>query len=122
MLVPVPEFHDINEFNKELLEKCKLDMERIHYRKGKLISELFKEDILALKMLPNNGFDVVKFQKAKADKYGKVKYDKKLYSTTPAFAQRKVWVKASSNTIEIYDESQNLIQKHKRLYGEQKSQ
>jgi hypothetical protein len=120
MFVPIPEFKDINEFNRELLEKCTKDMNRIHYKKRKLISELFKEDILALKMLPNNPFDVFKLQKATADKYGKVKYDKKLYSTVPAFAQREVWLKARANEIEILDEKYNLIQAHKRLYGEQR--
>jgi len=120
LFVPVPEFKDINEFNRELLEKCTQYMNRIHYKKNKVISELFKEDILALKMLPNKPFDVFKLQKATADKYGKVKYDKKLYSTAPAFAQREVWVKARANGIEILDEKYNRIQAHKRLYGEQK--
>ena len=63
MLVPVPEFKDMNEFNKELLEKCSQDMNRIHYKKNKLISELFKEDIMALKSLPNKSFEVFKLKK-----------------------------------------------------------
>ena len=120
LFVPIPEFKDINEFNRELLKKCTQDMNRIHYKKNKLISELFKEDIMALKLLPNKSFDVFKLQKATADKYGKVKYDKKLYSTAPAFAQREVWVKATANEIEILDDKYNLIQSHKRLYGEQR--
>lgn len=119
LFVPLPQFKDINEFNKELLEKCWQDMDRVHYRKNKLILELFKEDLLALKQLPNIPFEVLKLQRGTADKYGKVKYDKKLYSTTPAFAQREVWIKASSNEIKILDDNNNLIQKHKRLYGEQ---
>ena len=119
MLVPLPEFKNINEFNKELLDKCSKDMNRIHYKKNKLISDLFKEDILALKILPSPPLDVFKLQKGIADKYGKVKYDKKLYSTAPAFAQREVWLKARANEIEILDDKYNLIQKHKRLYGEQ---
>jgi transposase len=119
MLVPIPEFKDIAEFNKELLEKCSNNMNRIHYKKNKLISELFKEDILDLKSLPNKAFEVFKLQKGTADKYGKVKYDKKLYSTAPAFAQSEVWIKASANKIEILDDSYSLIQTHKRLYGGQ---
>ena len=119
MFVPIPEFKDINEFNKELLEKCLQDMNRIHYKKNKLIYELFKEDTMSLKSLPNKSFEVFKLQKATADKYGKIKYDKKLYSTAPAFAQREVWIKSKANEIEILDNKYNLIQKHKRLYGEQ---
>ena len=119
LLVPVPEFRSIEEFNRILLEKCSIKMNKIHYRKKQLISELFKEDVLALKMLPNAAFDIFKLQKAKADKYGKVKYDNKLYSTAPSSAQSDVWVKASSSEITILDEKYDLIQKHKRLYGKQ---
>jgi transposase len=119
MLVPIPEFKDINEFNRELLEKCSQDMNRIHYKKNKLISELFNEDIMSLKQLPDKSFDVFKLQKATADKYGKIKYDKKLYSTAPAFAQQELWIKVKANEIEILDNKYSLIQKHKRLYGEQ---
>lgn len=119
LLVPIPEFKDINEFNKELLEKCWKDMNRMHYKKHRLISDLFQEDLLALINLPDKPFEVFKLQKVTADKYGKVKYEKKLYSTAPAFAQQEVWIKASSNNIEILDSKYNPIQKHKRLYGEQ---
>jgi transposase len=120
MLVPVPKFNNIDEFNRQLLEKCTLNMNRIHYRKNKLVSELFQEDLLELKNLPENAFDVFKLQKGKTDKYGKVKYDKKLYSTAPSFAQREVWIKASANEIAVLDEKYNIIQKHKRIYGDKR--
>lgn len=118
LLVPVPEFNDINEYNKKLLEECLLDMERAHYKKQKLISELFKEDIISLKLLPKNTFEVFKLQKTIANKYGKVKYDQNTYSTSPHLAQKSVWIKASFDNIDILDENQNLIQSHKRLYGQ----
>jgi transposase len=119
MLVPVPKFDSIEEFNKYLLEECLKDMERLHYKKDILISDLFKEDIIALKMLPKDPFDVFKLKKAIVNRYGKIKYETKTYSASPDFAQKEVWVKASSDEIEILDEDKNLIQKHKRLYGQQ---
>ena len=42
-LVPIPEFEDIKEFNRELLKKCDQDMERNHYNKSGTIAELFRE-------------------------------------------------------------------------------
>jgi len=33
MLVPVPRFNNLADFNKELLEKCENDAQREHYRK-----------------------------------------------------------------------------------------
>ena len=37
-LVPIPEFEDIKEFNRELLKKCDQDMERNHYNKSGTIA------------------------------------------------------------------------------------
>lgn len=118
--VPMPEIDNLEEFNKELLNKCLQDMNRNHYKKNKPISELFKEDLQALKKLPDNALNIFKLIRVKADKYGKVKYDKKLYSTAPEYAQRELWLKASAFSIEILDDENNFVQSHKRLYGKQK--
>lgn len=120
LFVPVPEFKDIEQFNRELLAKCDKDFNRIHYKKNQIISELFNEDKLSFTLLPNKEFEVFKMEKAVTDKYGKVKFNKNLYSTSPDFTQNEVWIKASSNKINILDENYNLIQSHKRLYGKQK--
>ena len=44
LLVPMPEFSSLEEFNQKLLKHCDSDHERRHYLKGKLISELLVED------------------------------------------------------------------------------
>ena len=44
MLVPVPRFEDISEFNKELLIRCEEDAKRQHYRKNGTIEELYRDD------------------------------------------------------------------------------
>ncbi|MCT4573214.1 IS21 family transposase, partial [Bacillus thuringiensis] len=63
-------------------------------------------------------FDVHRLQKAKADKYGKVRYAKNIYSTAPEFAQREVWLKVTYKQIEILNENYQKIVSHPRLYGE----
>ena len=53
--VPVPEFKDLEDYNKKLLEMCNNDMERLHYKKGVTIQELFeqeKESFLPLPLIP----------------------------------------------------------------------
>lgn len=35
-LVPMPEFKNLAEYNKELLQRCERDLDRIHYRKERL--------------------------------------------------------------------------------------
>ena len=48
MLVPVPRFESISEFNKELLIRCEEDGKRKHYRKEATIEELYRDDAAAL--------------------------------------------------------------------------
>lgn len=117
--VPVPDFKNIEEFNKELLKKCDEDHQRNHYSKRKAIAELFEKDKLSMINLPEKEFNVFRLEKVKADKYGKVKFDNKLYSTAPNYSEKEVWIKASAHKIEILDQEYKFIQNHKRLYGKQ---
>jgi len=83
MFVPVPEFKDLKEYNKELLLRCDLDMDREHYKGRGKIQKLFLEDKAEFVKLPKRPFEVFTSKFAKADNYGKVKFDKRTYSTSP---------------------------------------
>ena len=48
LFVPVPRIENIMAYNKRLLDRCYQLSEKIHYRKGRLETELFKEDQKAL--------------------------------------------------------------------------
>jgi hypothetical protein len=120
MLVPIPEFKDLKEYNKELLLKCDQDMNRMHYKGYGMIKDLFQEDKQEFFKLPKVSFEVYLHEFAKADNYGKVKFDGRTYSTSPGMAGRQVMVKAGAYDIEILDEDCNYIVKHRRLYGEEK--
>ena len=120
MLVPVPEFKDLKEYNKELLLRCDQDMNRMHYKGYGMIKDLFHEDQQELFKLPKVPFEVSLHEFAKADNYGKVKFDGRTYSTAPSMAGRQVIVKAGAYDIEILDTDYNCIIGHRRLYGEEK--
>ena len=120
LFVPVPEFKDLKEYNKQLLEKCDIDMDRMHYKGYGLIKDLFREDKLELLKLPKVPFEVFLHEFAKADNYGKVKFDARIYSTSPNMAGRQVIVKAGAYDVDILDADCNHIVHHKRLYGEEK--
>lgn len=120
LFVPVPEFKDLKEYNKQLLEKCDNDMDRMHYKGYGLIKELFIEDKIEFFELPKVPFEVYLHEFAKTDNYGKVKFDGKTYSTSPSMAGRQVMVKAGAYEVEMLDEDYNQIVRHKRLYGEEK--
>jgi hypothetical protein len=95
-------------------------MYRQHYRGIGLIKELFSEDKIEFFRLPEVAFDVYRHEFAKADNYGKIKFETKTYSTSPSMAGTQVVIKAGAYDLEILDCDYKLIVKHNRLYGEQK--
>lgn len=116
-LVPVPEFKDLRVYNKELLVRADADMKREHYKKGRLISELFNEEKERMIKVPNTAFEVHRLEKAKADNYGKVKFEGNSYSASPEYAGKEVWIEAGAYEVRILSEDYRPVQIHDRLYG-----
>jgi len=119
MFVPAPSFNDIEEFNKEHLVNCDKDMNRVHYKRKKLISLLFAEEKAELQELPKIEFEVCRYNTSKADSYGKIKLEagKRVYSTCPSMANTLVQLKQTAFYIYIFDKNLKTVVKHKRLYG-----
>lgn len=124
LLVPVPEFRNLSEFNKELLTKCDLDHKREHYDKETNISELFEEDKKVLLALPSVPFDTARYITVKTDKYGKFTLNngKHRYSASPEMNQETVHLKITSSLVSVRDENMREIVVHKRLYGDEKQE
>ena len=123
MLVPVPRFKELGEYNRHLLELADADSARDHYRVGLPIRELHEKDRSVLLPLPRNEFDSAGYEVARADKYGIIRLNdgKHEYSTSPKYAGCTVAVKLTSTTVTVLDESGRAIVPHKRLYGDKKS-
>ena len=118
-LVPIPEFEDLQDFNRQLLKMCDADMERKHYKKPNLICALFTEDKAAMDNLPEVPFEVYRLEPVKADKYGKVRFENKLYSTSPEYAGKNLWLKAGAYAVEVMNQEYQTVVQHPRLYGQQ---
>jgi len=123
MLVPVPRFKDLGEYNRRLLELADADGARAHYRKEGELRDLFEKDRASLLPLPRNEFDTAGYVASRADKYGIIRLDdgKHEYSTSPKCAGGTVTVKLTSTEATILDEALRPIATHRRLYGEKKS-
>jgi len=123
MLVPVPRFKDLKDYNKELLELADNDAQRVHYRKEVVIQELFEKDLAVLMPLPRNEFETAKYESVRTDKYGIIKLDdgRHEYSTAPKYAESSVRIKLTSTTVTILDERNQGFVTHKRSYGEKKT-
>lgn len=124
MLVPIPRFESIIEFNKNLLFKCEEDAKREHYRKEGTIEELYKDDAAALLELPKVEFDTSKYITVKTNGYGKFLLNKNLheYSVAPKYANEYILVKLTAFHVIVLDENYREIVRHERLYGDYKQQ
>lgn len=102
-LVPVPRFDNLVEENRNLLGRCKTDMQRKHYddNANRFISKLFEKDNARLLPLPSVPFDTALYTTTTTDKYGKFTLDagKHRYSASSAFCEYIVNLKSTSSAV-----------------------
>jgi transposase len=124
LLVPVPSFNSLEEYNRELLKRCDQDAAREHYRKGATLAELFVADKAALLPLPSVPLDVSRYLSAKTNGYGRFYLENGLheYSVSPQYADCRVTIKMTASEVMPLDKNGQVIVKHARLYGERKQQ
>ena len=124
MLVPIPRFDSLVEYNKELLKRCDADAQREHYRMNATHEQLFEEDRAVMLTLPKNSLDVSKYITVKTNGYGRFLLNGGLheYSVSPKYAKASVQLRLTSSEVIALDENQREIIKHRRLYGKQKQQ
>ena len=115
MLVPVPTITDWDEFNKELLKRCDENHERIHYRHGKLISELWEDEKKHLLTLPEYEYEVFSYESLRVTKGGFLLIDPARYGLSPEMGGMKVQAKIFFDKIEVYHD-RCLIKTFDRSY------
>ena len=122
LFVPVPTYHDVEEYNKELLEKHIIKAKEEHYKKGVIISELFKEDKEHFLPLPRKPFHVIRYETCKADGYGNICLDgKHYYSTKPENSKKNVLIGIQAHYIDVLEDDGQLLIRHKRQYGKERT-
>jgi len=124
LLVPIPEFDNLTDFNKELLKRCDTDHKRPHYRKEISIETLIKDDKTEMLELPRIPFDPATYRILKTDAYAifSLTGGKHRYGTAPKYAGTEVTVKITAHSITALDESLREIVTHPRFYGNQKQE
>ena len=119
LFVPVPTYHDIEEFNRGLLDMHAIKAAEEHYKKGTVIAELFEEDRKHFIPLPAKPFNVCRYETYKANGYGKICLDgKHFYSTKPENHNKKVLVGIRAHYIDILEPNGELLVRHMRQYGD----
>ena len=115
----MPEFAEITNFNSEVLERCRADMERLHYDKKQPIKVLFEEDRQCFAPLPSVPLDVRTEETVRVDNYGKVTLAKgrHRYSTVPRLAGSHAVAVLRAHDVTILDENLREVVRHRRLFG-----
>ena len=122
IFVPLPRFHDIEEFNAGLLKKHEEKAAEKHYKKGVLISELFEEDRKNFLPLPRKPFNVCRYETFQADGYGKICIDAvHHYSTKPENSNQKVIAGIRAHYVDILNNDGSILVRHKRQYGKDRT-
>jgi hypothetical protein len=122
MLVPVPHFLSLSDYNRQLLEECDEDADREHYRhKDETIQGRFDRDRKALRKLPAVPFDTDLYIPAHTDKWGKFTLNKgkHTYSASPGLAEQDIWLCISAEFVKVMDADHHPIVTHRRLYGDE---
>ncbi len=123
LLVPVPEFEDLEAYNRTLLERSVEDHGREHYRFDGSIANRHEEDRKTLLPLPAVAFDCAGYERRRADAWGKIRLTPAhTYSTAPKCAGAAVLLRITANDVIPLDESHRPITVHRRLYGSGKQE
>jgi len=124
LLVPMPEFLTLSDFNKQLLIMCEEDADREHYRHNATIEELFAEDLKHCHPLPRIAFDIRGRKSITTNNWGKFYLHKGMheYSVSPQHANTAVNLELTSAVVVVMDENYREIVRHRRLYGDNKQQ
>lgn len=124
MLVPIPRFQNLRDFNNELINQCEQDAAREHYRKEGTIEDLHRQDKQALLELPSTAFEACKYMSVRTNGYGRVYFNSGLheYSVAPKYANCQVLIKITAFDVIILDECHREIVRHSRMYGDYKQQ
>lgn len=116
LLVPIPSFDSLEDFNKQLLKKCEEDAYRQHYKKEKTIIELFEYDKQEMIPINSHDYEVFNLKKCKVNKVRYLKFEGNEYSVLPSISNEEVWLKIFVDKIEILNESYEKLTSHKRMY------
>ena len=122
LFVPVPAYHDIEEYNRQLLDLHVGKASENHYKKGTVIADLFEEDQKHFLPLPAKQFNVCRYESYKADGYGKICVDgRHFYSTCPENHHKRVMVGIRAHYIDILTPGGEVLVRHRRQYGENRT-
>lgn len=114
--VPIPIINDISDYNQQLFRQADEDLKRPHYEKENAIQELFYQEKSEFLPLPAVPYEVVRYDTATVDKYGRIKLDDYHYHGVPAYPGDRVFLKVYWDTVQILNQNYEAIVQYPRVY------
>jgi transposase len=113
-LVPMPQVRDLADLNRQLLESCREDGQRLIGNRSETTGTLMISERDFLRPLPQQGMDLTEVSFPTVDSAGCVTVRTNRYST-PLHPGMKVHAKLFPAYIDIWNEGQ-LVARHERCY------
>ena len=89
-MVPVPQIDDLEEFNEQLAQSCRADLERRLRGQSTTKQGLLEEEQRVLLPLPRQSFEARRVESAKANSLSLARFDSNDYSVPTAYAHHPV--------------------------------
>jgi transposase len=117
--VPIPSIDDISAYNHQLFADAEGDLSRPHYEKEGTLQERFSHEKAEFPPLPGIPFEVMRWDTATVDKYGRIKLDEYHYHGVPAGPGDRVFLKASWDILQILNQDYEIIAQYPRVYHQE---
>jgi transposase len=100
-MVPIPKFDDFEEFNRQLAEDCRKDLDRKLRGQSGPKSELLEEERRVMRPLPSDRFEAKRVKNRKVSILSLVRFDRNDYSVPTEYAYRRVVAVGSIDRVRI---------------------
>ena len=119
-LVPVPDVDSLETLNRQLLERCRQDLEQHTRGKAATKRELLVEDQAAFLPLPKQAFESRRIVPGNADSQSLVRFDTNDYSVPVQYAHRKLMIVATVEEVRLVFEDR-LVARHRRSWERERT-
>jgi hypothetical protein len=101
-LCPLQPLNSFEELGEELAIKAIRDMDRPHYKKGRSIADMWREEQSALLPLPSVPFEAVRLDAAVLNNYAQFRFESETYSAPQGKPRQKVLLSVNLSLLGFY--------------------
>ena len=115
-LCPLQPLNSFEELGEQLAVQAVKDMDRVHYRADRKISDLWEEERSALLPLPNVPFEAMRLSSATLNNYAQFRFEKGTYAVPKGKPRQKVLLSVYWDRIEVRNREGELLTTLPRNY------